>query len=251
VAESKALQKRFAEGAEHALRTRPTYEGAHTDEQMTRLRQRVGEFVRDLDMLRLAAKGRPSNPTTSGECSGPCRTSPRVPVVEEVRAARLPWLFSAYTTFGVRQLWARQVTHLDCGADGGAHWAAGIDCPDREVVGSEFARRGQATEAEGALEAACIARFGTLQPHSPTPPMHAGAGRDDRGPLSQLAGGACLAASLPDLPRGTAHSATIHRPGNPERPHQALGFLSPQQCRAQQRQRVACPRGGTTPPPSS
>ncbi len=41
---------------------------------------------------------------------------------------------------------------------------------DRAVVGSEFDRRGQATEAKGALEAACITRFGTLRAPGPTPP---------------------------------------------------------------------------------
>ena len=38
-----------------------------------------------------------------------------------------------------------------------------IDCHDREIVGFELALRGRAKEAERALEAACINRFGTLR----------------------------------------------------------------------------------------
>jgi ABC-type Fe3+/spermidine/putrescine transport system ATPase subunit len=65
--------------------------------------------------------------------------------------------------------WAMDVTHVDCGADGWGHLAAIIDCHDRELVGYEFARRGRAKEAERALEAACIDRFGTLRPAGGTP----------------------------------------------------------------------------------
>jgi putative transposase len=65
--------------------------------------------------------------------------------------------------------WAMDVTHIDCGSDGWAHLAAVIDCHDREIVGYEFARRGRAKEAERALEAACIDRFGTLRPDGATP----------------------------------------------------------------------------------
>jgi putative transposase len=60
------------------------------------------------------------------------------------------------------------VTHLDCGRDGRGHLAAIIDCHDREVIGYEFALRGQAREAERALEEACLARFGTLRPQGQT-----------------------------------------------------------------------------------
>jgi putative transposase len=60
--------------------------------------------------------------------------------------------------------WAMDVTHVPCGQDGWAHLAAVIDCHDREVIGYEFALRGRAQEAERALEAACLARFGTLRP---------------------------------------------------------------------------------------
>jgi len=38
-----------------------------------------------------------------------------------------------------------------------------IDCHDREVIGYEFALRSRAKEAERAVEAACLQRFGTLR----------------------------------------------------------------------------------------
>lgn len=60
--------------------------------------------------------------------------------------------------------WAMDVTHIPCGQDGWAHLAAVIDCHDREVIGYEFARRSRAKEAERAIEAACLQRFGTLRP---------------------------------------------------------------------------------------
>jgi putative transposase len=60
--------------------------------------------------------------------------------------------------------WAMDVTHIPCGQDGWAHLAAVIDCHDREIVGDEFAIRSRAKEAERAIEAACLQRFGTLRP---------------------------------------------------------------------------------------
>ncbi|MCA9462458.1 MAG: hypothetical protein KC590_10030 [Nitrospira sp.] len=36
-----------------------------------------------------------------------------------------------------------------------------IECHDRGIIGSEFAMSGRAQRAERALEAACLARFGT------------------------------------------------------------------------------------------
>ncbi|MDR4461004.1 MAG: IS3 family transposase [Nitrospirales bacterium] len=68
------------------------------------------------------------------------------------------------------QRWAMDVTHIPCGEDGWGHLTAVIDCHDREIVGYEFALRGRAKEAERALEAACLARFGTLRPEG-TPPV--------------------------------------------------------------------------------
>ena len=53
--------------AENALRSRPKDEDALKDEQLKKLKQKVGELVLDVDILREAAKGRPTDPTTSGE----------------------------------------------------------------------------------------------------------------------------------------------------------------------------------------
>lgn len=76
--------------------------------------------------------------------------------------------------------WAMDVTHIPCGPDGWAHLAAVIDCHDREVIGYEFALRGRAKEAERAMEAACLVRFGTLRPVGPTPTV-----RSDNGLIFQ------------------------------------------------------------------
>lgn len=48
--------------------------------------------------------------------------------------------------------------------DGWGHLTAVIDCHDRELIGYEFALRGQAKEAARAPDAACLARFGTVRP---------------------------------------------------------------------------------------
>ncbi len=55
------------------------------------------------------------------------------------------------------------VTHVPAGVDGWAHLAVVIDCHDREIIGYELALRGRAREAERALEEACLRRFGTLR----------------------------------------------------------------------------------------
>jgi len=61
------------------------------------------------------------------------------------------------------------VTHIPCGQAGWGHLTAVIDWHDREIIGYEFALRGRAQEADRALEAACLARFGTLRPSGATP----------------------------------------------------------------------------------
>ena len=76
--------------------------------------------------------------------------------------------------------WAMDVTHIPCGRDGWAHLAAVLDCHDRELIGYEFALRGRAKEAERAVEAACLARFGTLRPVGRTPTV-----RSDNGLIFQ------------------------------------------------------------------
>ena len=67
VAEIEDWQERFVAGAENALRARPKDDEALKDEQIKKLKQKVGEFVLDLDILREAAKSRPTDPTTSDE----------------------------------------------------------------------------------------------------------------------------------------------------------------------------------------
>jgi putative transposase len=165
--------------------------------------------------------------------------------------------------------WAMDVTHIDCGRDGWAHLAAVIDCHDRELVGYEFARRGRAKEAERALEAACIDRFGTLRPDGATPIL-----RSDNGLIfqSRRFRAACKDYRLRQefiTPYTPEQNGIVERffrslkeecvwqhcfPSfvearravrrwigwyNDRRPHQALGYLSPRQYRASQLQRVA------------
>ncbi len=60
------------------------------------------------------------------------------------------------------QRWAIDATSFDCGRDGLGHLIAIIDCHDRQVVGWHMGLRGRAKEAVAALEDACLARFGTL-----------------------------------------------------------------------------------------
>ena len=123
--------------------------------------------------------------------------------------------------------WAMDVTHIPCGHDGWAHLAAVIDCHDREVIGYEFALRSRAKEAERAVEAACLARVGTLRPVGAPVlrsdnglifqsrqfrqacrtigstrihyAVHAGAERHHRTVLSQSQRRVCLATHVPDV----------------------------------------------------
>ena len=67
VAEVEAWRDRFLLGAENALRAHPKDEDALKDEQIKKLKQKVGELVLDLDIFREAAKGRPTDPTMSDE----------------------------------------------------------------------------------------------------------------------------------------------------------------------------------------
>jgi hypothetical protein len=67
VAEIEDWQERLVLGAENALRTRPKDDEALKDEQIKNLQRKIGELVLDIDILREATKGRPSDPTTSGE----------------------------------------------------------------------------------------------------------------------------------------------------------------------------------------
>jgi putative transposase len=164
--------------------------------------------------------------------------------------------------------WAMDVTHVYCGRDGWGHLAAVVDCHDREVVGFEFALRGRAKEAERALEAACLTRFGTLRPAQGAPTL-----RSDNGLIftSKRFREACKFYRLSQefiTPYTPEQNGLVerffrslkeecvwqHNFGgfdearskirqwidwyNQERPHQALGYLSPVTFRQKQRQLV-------------
>ena len=165
--------------------------------------------------------------------------------------------------------WAMDLTHIDCGDDGWGHLVAIVDCHDREVVGHEFALRGRAREAERALESACLARFGTVRPSGPTPVV-----RSDNGLIfqSRRFRAACRDYRLtqeyitPYTPEQNGIVERFFRSlkeecvwqhnfrnfadarravtawlrwYNEERPHQALGYLSPREYRTQQGQMAA------------
>lgn len=160
------------------------------------------------------------------------------------------------------QRWAMDVTHIPCGTDGWAHLTTVIDCHDREVIGYEFALRGRAKEAERALEAACLHRFGTLRPQGAVPIV-----RSDNGLIfqSRRFRAACRDYRLPQefiTPYTPEQNGIIERFFrslkeecvwqhqfqnfadaqqrlrtwltwyNTGRPHQALGYRSPAQFRA-------------------
>ena len=67
VAEAEEWRERYLLGAENALRARPKDEDALKDEQIKKLKQKVGELVLDLDVLKEASKDRPFPPKTSDE----------------------------------------------------------------------------------------------------------------------------------------------------------------------------------------
>ena len=67
VAEVEEWHERFVAAAENALRSRPKDEEALKDEQIKRLKQKIGELVLDLDILKEATKDRPFPPRPSEE----------------------------------------------------------------------------------------------------------------------------------------------------------------------------------------
>ena len=154
------------------------------------------------------------------------------------------------------------------GQDGCAHLATVIDCHDREVIGYEFALRSRTKEAERAVEAACLQRFRTLRP------VEAPILRSDNGLIfqSRRFRQACRDYRLQQefiTPYTPEQNGIIERFFrslkeecvwqhafqtceearrvirdwlqwyNQERPHQALGYRSPVQYRAQQLTQVA------------
>ncbi len=67
VAEVEDWRDRFLRGAENALRTRPQDEEALKDEQIKKLKQKIGGLVLDNDILREALKPYPLARGTSDE----------------------------------------------------------------------------------------------------------------------------------------------------------------------------------------
>ena len=68
VAEVEDWQEKFLAGAENSLRSKPKEEDAMKDEQIRHLKQKVGELVLDIDILKTAMDGRPPfAPRTYGE----------------------------------------------------------------------------------------------------------------------------------------------------------------------------------------
>jgi transposase-like protein len=68
VAEVEEWRDRFLLGAENALRARQKEDEALREEEINRLKRKVGELTMDLDILREAAR-RPTTPGTSDECA--------------------------------------------------------------------------------------------------------------------------------------------------------------------------------------
>jgi hypothetical protein len=66
VAEVEEWRDRFLLGAENALRARQKEDEALREEEINRLKRKVGELTMDLDILREAAR-RPTMPGTSDE----------------------------------------------------------------------------------------------------------------------------------------------------------------------------------------
>ena len=65
VAEVEDWREKFLLGAENALRSRPRDEEALKDEQIKKLKQKIGDLVLDNDMLREALKPYPLDRKTS------------------------------------------------------------------------------------------------------------------------------------------------------------------------------------------
>jgi transposase-like protein len=65
IAELEDWKKRFLLAAENALRARPKDEEALREEQIKKLKQKIGDLVMDIDILEEAAKRHPPMPGTS------------------------------------------------------------------------------------------------------------------------------------------------------------------------------------------
>jgi hypothetical protein len=65
VPELEDRKERFLLAAENAIRTRPKDEEALKEEQIKKLKQKIGDLVMDIDILKEAAKRHPPMPGTS------------------------------------------------------------------------------------------------------------------------------------------------------------------------------------------
>lgn len=169
------------------------------------------------------------------------------------------------------QRWAIDMTSTWCEKDGWIGLFAIIDCHDREVVAIHVSKNGRAKEAEQALEAACIHRFGLAYP---TQDEQRPVLRSDNGKVfTSRAFTACSKQYgvrqefiTPYTPQQNGMVERFFRSlkeeciwlhnfedfeharetieewvafYNTQRPHQSLGYLSPAEYRAQYLQHVA------------
>ena len=67
VAEIERWREQFLAAGENALRSHPRDEDGVKDEQIARLKKKVGELVLDIDILKEANKSRPFDPRTPDE----------------------------------------------------------------------------------------------------------------------------------------------------------------------------------------
>ena len=67
IAEVEEWRDRFLLGAETALRARQKEDEALREEEINRLKRKVGELTMDLDIMREATRLRPTTPGTSDE----------------------------------------------------------------------------------------------------------------------------------------------------------------------------------------
>jgi transposase-like protein len=67
VAEVEEWKERFLTSAENGLRSKPLDDEALQEAQIKRLKQKVGELVMDIDILKEAAKGHPTLRQTQSE----------------------------------------------------------------------------------------------------------------------------------------------------------------------------------------
>ena len=65
VAEIEDGKERFFLGAENALRAKPKNDEALREEQIKKLKQKIGDLVMDIDILREVAERHPPTPGTS------------------------------------------------------------------------------------------------------------------------------------------------------------------------------------------